>query len=107
MLPFIPGMIGSRKKGDELRDIYSGVEPVLFTPADGGKWALLPSKEAASKNGVPTGASSTKATPKMQPFMDRKQRSGNTTRSSIPYATCGTRITSRKSTTPGGNIVFP
>lgn len=35
MLPFIPGMIGSRKKGDELRDIYSGVEPV---PVHAGRW---------------------------------------------------------------------
>ena len=35
MLPFIPGMIGSRKKGDELRDIYSGVEPV---PIHAGRW---------------------------------------------------------------------
>jgi hypothetical protein len=35
MLPFLPGMLGSRKKGDELRDIYSGVEPV---PIRAGRW---------------------------------------------------------------------
>ena len=28
MLSFVPGMLGSRKKGDQLRDIYSGNEPV-------------------------------------------------------------------------------
>ena len=35
MLPFVPGMLGSRKKGGELRDIYSGVEPV---PVHAGRW---------------------------------------------------------------------
>jgi hypothetical protein len=35
MLPFIPGMIGSRKSGHELRDIYSGREPV---PVRAGRW---------------------------------------------------------------------
>jgi len=35
MLPFLPGMLGSRKKGGELRDIYSGVEPV---PVRAGRW---------------------------------------------------------------------
>lgn len=35
MLPFVPGMLGSRKKGGELRDIYSGVEPV---PVRAGRW---------------------------------------------------------------------
>lgn len=35
MLPFVPGMLGSRKSGDELRDIYSGVEPV---PIRAGRW---------------------------------------------------------------------
>jgi hypothetical protein len=35
MLPFLPGMLGSRKKGDELRDIYSGLEPV---PIRAGRW---------------------------------------------------------------------
>jgi hypothetical protein len=35
MLPFVPGMLGSRKKGGELRDIYSGVEPV---PIHAGRW---------------------------------------------------------------------
>jgi hypothetical protein len=35
MLPFVPGMLGSRKKGDELRDIYSGIDPV---PIRAGRW---------------------------------------------------------------------
>jgi hypothetical protein len=35
MLPFVPGMLGSRKKGDELRDIYSGQEQV---PIRAGRW---------------------------------------------------------------------
>ena len=35
MLPFLPGMIGSRKKGNELRDIYSGQEQV---PIRAGRW---------------------------------------------------------------------
>jgi hypothetical protein len=35
MLPFLPGMLGSRKKGDELRDIYSGQEEV---PIRAGRW---------------------------------------------------------------------
>ena len=35
MLPFVPGMLGSRKKGGELRDIYSGVDPV---PVRAGRW---------------------------------------------------------------------
>jgi hypothetical protein len=35
MLPFVPGMIGSRKKGNELRDIYSGQEQV---PIRAGRW---------------------------------------------------------------------
>jgi hypothetical protein len=35
MLPFVPGMLGSRKKGGELRDIYSGVDPV---PIHAGRW---------------------------------------------------------------------
>lgn len=35
MLPFLPGMLGSRKKGNELRDIYSGQEEV---PIRAGRW---------------------------------------------------------------------
>jgi hypothetical protein len=35
LLPFIPGMLGDRKKGGELRDIYSGVDPV---PVHAGRW---------------------------------------------------------------------
>ncbi len=35
MLPFIPGMLGSRKTGGELRDIYSGEEQV---PVRSGRW---------------------------------------------------------------------
>jgi len=35
MLPFIPGMLGSRKKGNELRDIHSGEEMV---PVRSGRW---------------------------------------------------------------------
>lgn len=35
MLPFIPGMLGSRKSAGELRDIYSGEEPV---PVRSGRW---------------------------------------------------------------------
>jgi hypothetical protein len=35
MLPFLPGMLGSRKKGGDLKDIYSGVDPV---PIRGGRW---------------------------------------------------------------------
>jgi len=35
MLPFLPGMLGSRKTGGELRDIYSGEEPV---PVRSGRW---------------------------------------------------------------------
>jgi hypothetical protein len=34
MLPFVPGMLGSRKKGGELRDIYSSVDPVHNLSAD-------------------------------------------------------------------------
>jgi len=34
-LPFLPGMFGSRKTGSELRDIYSGEEPV---PVKQGRW---------------------------------------------------------------------
>jgi hypothetical protein len=34
-LPFVPGMLGSRKTGSELRDIYSGEEPV---PVRQGRW---------------------------------------------------------------------
>jgi hypothetical protein len=35
MAAFIPGMLGSRKTGGELRDIYSGNEPV---PVRQGRW---------------------------------------------------------------------
>jgi len=35
MLPFLPGMLGSRKKGNELRDVYSGIDPV---PIRAGRW---------------------------------------------------------------------
>ena len=42
MLPFIPGMLGSRKSGQELRDIYSGVEPV---PIRSGRWWEMGSSE--------------------------------------------------------------
>lgn len=35
MIPFIPGMLGSRKTGRELQDIYSGQEPV---PIRSGRW---------------------------------------------------------------------
>jgi len=35
MLPFVPGMLFPRKTGDELRDIYSGVEPI---PIRAGRW---------------------------------------------------------------------
>jgi len=35
MLPFVPGMLGSRKTGGELRDIYSGEQPV---PIRAGRW---------------------------------------------------------------------
>ena len=35
MLPFVPGMLFPRKTGQELRDIYSGVEPV---PVRSGRW---------------------------------------------------------------------
>lgn len=35
MLPFIPGMVGSRKTARELQDIYSGQEPV---PVRSGRW---------------------------------------------------------------------
>jgi hypothetical protein len=35
VLPFLPGMLGSRKTGNELRDIYSGKEPV---PIRAGRW---------------------------------------------------------------------
>jgi hypothetical protein len=34
-LPFLPGMLGSRKTGGELRDIYSGEEQV---PVRSGRW---------------------------------------------------------------------
>jgi hypothetical protein len=37
-LPFIPGMLGSRKTGGELRDIYSGQEQV--TVRSGRWWEL-------------------------------------------------------------------
>ena len=35
MLPFIPGMIG--KNGDELRDVYSGIDQFRSAQAAGGK----------------------------------------------------------------------
>lgn len=35
MLPFLPGMLGSRKSARELQDIYSGDEPV---PIRSGRW---------------------------------------------------------------------
>lgn len=35
MLPFLPGMLGSRKTARELQDIYSGEEPV---PVRSGRW---------------------------------------------------------------------
>ncbi len=35
MLPFLPGMFGSREKGNELRDIYSGLNEV---PIRAGRW---------------------------------------------------------------------
>ncbi len=35
MAAFIPGMLGSRKTGGELRDVYSGVDPV---PVRSGRW---------------------------------------------------------------------
>lgn len=35
MMPFLPGMLGSRRKGGELRDIYSGNEPV---PIRASRW---------------------------------------------------------------------
>ena len=35
MLPLVPGMLGSRRTGAELRDIYSGQEPV---PVRSGRW---------------------------------------------------------------------
>jgi hypothetical protein len=38
MLPFIPGMLGSRKTGGELRDIYSGLDEV---PVRSGRWSEL------------------------------------------------------------------
>ncbi|TSA39522.1 hypothetical protein D4R30_00930, partial [archaeon] len=38
MLPFVPGMLGSRESGAELRDIYSGQEPV---PVRSGRWWSL------------------------------------------------------------------
>ncbi len=38
MAAFIPGMLGSRKTGGELRDIYSGVDPV---PVRAGRWWVL------------------------------------------------------------------
>jgi hypothetical protein len=38
MAAFIPGMLGSRKTGGELRDIYSGNESV---PIRGGRWREL------------------------------------------------------------------
>lgn len=34
-LPFLPGMLGSRKTGNELRDVYSGVDEV---PVRSGRW---------------------------------------------------------------------
>lgn len=34
-IPFIPGMLGSRKSADQLRDIYSGQEPVAIRS---GRW---------------------------------------------------------------------
>lgn len=39
MLPFVPGMLGSRKKGSELRDIYSGCRSRARTrrPLVGGR----------------------------------------------------------------------
>ena len=35
MLPLLPGMLGSRKTGGELCDIYSGEEPVAIKQ---GRW---------------------------------------------------------------------
>jgi hypothetical protein len=44
MLPFIPGMVGSRRTGNELRDVYSGKEPV---PIRSGRWWELGSSAFA------------------------------------------------------------
>lgn len=38
MIPFIPGMLGSRKTASELRDIYSGDDPI---PVRSGRWWWL------------------------------------------------------------------
>lgn len=85
MLPFIPGMIGSRKTGRELRDIYSGDEPVPVragrwwelgsTPFAGGRikewrphWSVLYKSQAQTKSLYGTEENYWKHNPILHPF---------------------------------------
>jgi hypothetical protein len=78
-LPFLPGMLGSRKTGNELRDVYSGLDEV---PIRSGRWwDQHPLKVRGSRHGGLTGASCTRAARKTSRCSDRKRRSGSTTRS--------------------------
>jgi hypothetical protein len=80
MLPSLPGMLGSRKKGNELRDIYSGEEQV---PIRAGRWREVGStafEGARIKEWRPHWSILHKSHPKMLLSMDPKKRSGNTTR---------------------------
>jgi len=80
-LPFLPGMLGSRKTGNELRDVYSGLDAV---PIRSGRWWELgstPFEGARIKACGLTGASCTRAARKTSRCSDRKRRSGSTTRS--------------------------
>ena len=93
MLPFVPGMLGSRKKGGELRDIYSGVDPV---PVHAGRWwevGSTPFEGARIKE--------------WRPHWSILHKSH-----AEDAALCGSEEEKRKTqpdsaSGPGGNIVFP
>jgi hypothetical protein len=98
-LPFIPGMLGSRKTGGELRDIYSGQEQV---PVRSGRWWELgstPFEGARIKAWRPHWSILHKARAEDAALSARKRRSGSITRSCIPSAGCAIRTISKSCTT--------
>jgi hypothetical protein len=77
MLPFVPGMLGSRKKGNELRDIYSGEELV---PIRSGRWWEVGStafEGARIKEWRPHWSILHKSPPRTRRSTDQRKRSGN------------------------------
>jgi hypothetical protein len=80
MLPFLPGMLGSARKAASSATSTPALNPCPSMPAAGGRSDQHPLKVRGSRNGARTGASCTRAVPKMRPSTDRKKRSGNTTR---------------------------